>query len=134
MNMHIWLIITLIMAGVVFGIDYLLRRKKWNDNSNIELFSLIINMFSVGPYGYLSVLGMFWGLVDYRPETNFGSLIYDITLKMAGIYFIIAFVVVIVSFILRIIGKNKISILINIIAFVYILLVLAINCLVSQIL
>ena len=132
--MHIWLIITLIMAGVVFGIDYLLRRKKWKDNSNIELFSLIINMFSVGPYGYLSVLGMFWGLVDYRPETTFGSLIYDITLKMAGIYFIIAFVVVIVSFILRIIGKNKISILINIIAFVYILLVLAINCLVSQIL
>ena len=132
--MEIWIIITLIMAGIVFGIDYLLRRKKWKDNSNIELFSLLVNMFSVGPYCFLSMLGMLWGLVDYRPESDFGSLIYDITLKMAGIYFIIAFVVVIVSFILRIIGKNKISILINIIAFVYILLVLAINCLVSQIL
>ena len=132
--MEIWIIITLIMAGVVFGIDYLLRRKKWKDNSNVELFSLLVNMFSVGPYGFLSMLGMFWGLVDYYPESNFGQLIYEATLRMAGTYFIIAFIVIIMTFILRKIGKNKISIVINVIALVYIVLVLAINCLVAQIL
>lgn len=132
--MEIWIIITLIMAGIVFGIDYLLRRKKWKDNSNIELFSLLVNMFSVGPYCFLSVLGMFWGLVDYRPESDLGSLIYEATLRMGGTYFIVAFGVIIMTFILRKIGKDKISIVINIIALVYIVLVLAINCLVAQIL
>ena len=132
--MEIWIIITLIMAGIVFGIDYLLRRKKWKDNSNIELFSLLVNMFSVGPYCFLSMLGMLWGLVDYRPESDFGSLIYEATLSMGGTYFIVAFGVIIMTFILRKIGKDKISIVINVIALVYIVLVLAINCLVAQIL
>ena len=31
--MNPWIVILLVTAGIVFGIDYLLRRKKWNDNS-----------------------------------------------------------------------------------------------------
>lgn len=132
--MEIWIIITLIMAGVVYGIDYLIRRKKWKDNSDIELFSLVVNMFSVGPYCFLSVIGMFWGLVDYSPESNFGQIIYDVTLNMGATYFIVAFVTIVMTFILRKIGKNKISIWMNGIALAYIVLVLGINYLVAQIL
>ena len=48
--MNLWLVILLVMAGAVFGIDYLLRRKKWQDNSKEEKISLLVNMISIGPY------------------------------------------------------------------------------------
>ena len=88
--MNPWIVITIVMAGVVFGLDYLIRRKGWKDNSKEEKISLIVNMFSVGPYAFLSALGILWGIVDGSPETAFGEILYDITLLMGGIYFIFA--------------------------------------------
>jgi hypothetical protein len=125
--MHIWIIILFATAGVVFGLDYLFRRKKWKDNSKAEKISLLVNMFSVTPYIYLSALGMLWGIVTYAPETSLGEIIYDVTLRMASIYFIIAVVAVILSFVLRIKDKNKASVGTNIIALLYIVVILALN-------
>lgn len=34
--MNPWITLTIIMAAIIFGIDFLLRRKKWNDNSTEE--------------------------------------------------------------------------------------------------
>ena len=48
--MNPWVIILFAMAGIVFAFDYFLRRKKWKDNSREEKISLLLNMFSVGPY------------------------------------------------------------------------------------
>ena len=31
--MNPWVMILLVMAGAVFGLDYLIRRKKWKDNT-----------------------------------------------------------------------------------------------------
>ena len=59
--MNPWITLTIIMAAIIFGIDFLLRRKKWNDNSTEEKISLQVNMFSAGIYTFLSVLGMPWG-------------------------------------------------------------------------
>ena len=132
--MNIWVTITLIAAGIVFALDYLLRRKKWEDNSKEEKISLAVNMFSIGPYLFLSALGMLWGLASSSPETAFGEALYDTTLTLAGIYFIIAIVAVIGSFIFRKIKKIKVSIWINVIAFVYIIVVLIINSLVGELL
>lgn len=132
--MNPWVIILLVMAGIVFGLDYLFRRKKWKDNSKSEKISLIINMFSVGIYIFLSALGMLWGIVPGSPETNFGEVLYNITLTMAGIYFIIAIIAVILSFVLRKTGKVKSSIYTNIIAFLYIAVVLTVNYLAGKIL
>ena len=132
--MNPWLVILLVMAGAVFGIDYLLRRKKWQDNSKEEKISLLVNMISVGPYIFLSVLGMLWGITGGSPETAFGEVLFDATLMMGSTYFIVAFAAVIASFILRKRGKMKASIWINVIAFAYIVFVLAINSLVGEIL
>ena len=129
--MNPWIIITLVMAGVVFGIDYLLRRKKWKDNSKEEQISLIVNMFSAGPYAFLSVLGMLWGIALGYPETTFGEIVYDTTLMMSGTYFIVAFVAAITSLILRKRERIKASIWINIIALMYITIVLIVNSLVG---
>ena len=129
--MNIWVIILFIMAGAVFGLDYLLRRKKWKDNSKEEKISLIVNMFSVGLYIFLSALGILWGIASDSPETAFGEALYDATLMMGGTYFIVAIVAVIASFILRKIGKIKASIWTNVIALLYIVVVLAVNSLVG---
>ena len=42
--MNPWIIMLLLAAGVVFGLDYLLRRKAWHNNSkeeNIPLFYVL---------------------------------------------------------------------------------------------
>lgn len=131
--MNPWIIITLVMAGGMFGLDYLFRRKKWKDNSKEEKISLIVNIFSVGPYAFLSVVGMLWGIVPRDTKTALGEKLYDITLSMGAIYFIIAILAVILSFVLRKIGKQKASIWTNVIAFAYIVVVLLVNYLVTLI-
>ena len=125
--MNPWVIILFVMACVVFGLDYFVRRRKWKDNSKEEKISLIVNMFSVGPYIFLSMLGMLWGIVPGSPETALGETLYDTTLMMGGIYFIVAIAAVILSYIFRKIGKAKASIWTNVIAFMYIAVVLAVN-------
>ena len=132
--MNIWIIILLMAAGVVFGLDCLLRRKGWRKNSKEEKISLLVNMFSVGPYIFLSALGALWGIVPGSPEIAFGKALYDVTLIMGGMYFVVAAVAVISSLILRKKGKLKASIWINVIALVYIAMVLAVNSLAGKIL
>lgn len=125
--MNPWIIILFIGAGAVFGLDYLLRRKNWKANSKEEKISLIINMFSVGPYIFLSILGMLWGIVSGSPDSAFGQTIYDATLIMGSTFYVVAAVAAITSLILRKKGKTKASIWVNVIALVYIVLVLLAN-------
>ena len=132
--MNPWIVILLLAAAVVFGLDYLLRRKKWNDNSKQEKISLLVNMFSVGPYAFLSVFGILWGIVPSSPKTAFGQAVTDVTLAMGSVYFAVAAVAVILSLILRKMGKIKASIWTNIIAFAYIAIVLAVNSIAGNIL
>lgn len=130
--MNPWIIILLVLAVAVFGLDCLIRRKKWQDNSKEEKISLIVNMFSVGPYVFLSALGMLWGIAGNSPDTAFGEKLYDVTLAMGSIYFIIAIVAVVLSFVFRKIGKAKASIWVNVIALGYFVVVLGVNALVGQ--
>ena len=130
--MNPWIIVTLVMAGIVFGIDFLLRKKKWKENSKGDKISLLVNMFSVGPYVFLSALGALWGIVPYSPETAFGGILYDATLMMGGIYFFIAIIAVVASLILRKKEKTKASIWVNVIALAYIVVVLTVNSLVGK--
>lgn len=132
--MNPWVIILFTMALIVFGIDFLLRKKKWKDNSKEEKISLIVNMFSVGPYIFLSILGMLWGIVPGSPDTSFGEILYDVTLMMSGAYFLVAGAAVILSLAFRKSGKTKASIWVNVIAFLYIAAVLAINSFASKVL
>ena len=132
--MNPWLIILFVMAGVIFGLDYLVRRKKWKDNTKDEKFSLIIHMFAAGFNIFLSALGMLWGIVPGSPKTAFGKMLYDATLMLGGIYYIVAFAAVILSFVFRKKGKIKASIWTNVIAFAYIAVVLTVNYLSGHIL
>lgn len=132
--MNPWIIILLVTAAIVFILDYLFRRKKWKFNSKQEKISLLVNMFSVGPYIFLSAFGLLWGVVAGSPETVFGLILYKTTLMMGATFFAVAAVAVIMSLVFRKKGKIKASIWINVIAFVYIALVLAVNSLAEKIL
>ena len=63
-------------------------------------------MFSVGPYVFLSALGMLWGIVPNSPKTALGDILNEVTLTMAGTYFAVALVATILSLVLR--KKEKI--------------------------
>ena len=130
--MNPWILIMLVLAAAVFGLDFLLRRKKWNENTREEKTSLLINMFSVGVYLFLSAVSMLWGIAADCPETPFGETLYDVTLTMGGIYFIVAAIAVIASLVLRKMRKTKASIWVNIIAFAYIVVVLGVNTLAGK--
>lgn len=132
--MNLWIIIFLFAAGVVFGLDYLLRRKAWHNNSKEERTSLLVNMFSAGPYVFLSAFGALWGIVPGSPETVWGEVLYDATLTMSGIFFVVAAVAAILSLVFRKIGKLKASIWINVIALAYMATVLTVNSLAGKIL
>ena len=132
--MNPWIIIVLVTASFVFVIDYLLRKKKWKDNSKEEKISLLINMFSVGPHIFLSALGLLWGIVAGSPDTAFGVMLHKATLTMGTAYFAVAAVVVIMSLIFRKKGRIKASIWANIIAFAYITVVLIVNSLADKML
>ena len=130
--MNPWIIILLLAAGVVFGLDYLLRRKTWHNNSKEEKISLLVNMFSAGPYVFLSALSALWGIVPGSPKTALGEVLYDVTLTMGEIFFVIAAAATILSLVFRKKGKLKASIWINIIALVYIVTVLTVNSLAGK--
>ena len=130
--MNPWLIIAVVGAGVVFLLDYVLRRKKWKDNTKKEKGSLLVGMISVGVYAFLSALGLLWGIVSYSPDTRFGEVIYDVTLTLGLYYWVVAIAAVIGTFILRKIGKTKASIWLNVIALAYIAVVFGVNYLAGE--
>ena len=127
--MNPWVFILLVGAAAVFGLDLLIRRKKWQNNTRGEKISLIIHMFSIGPHAFLSGLGMLWGLAAGSPETAFGQILYDVTLVLAGFYFIPAIAAAILPFVFRKMGKIKASIWTTVIALLYIIVVLTVNTL-----
>ena len=132
--MNPWLIIAVIGAGIVFLIDYLLRRKKWTDNTKTARTSLIVHMVSVPLYVFLSIFGLLWGIVAYSPDTAFGEALYDVTMTLGGYYWIAAAAAAIGSFIFRKIGKPKASIWINVIAFAYMAVLLGANSIAGKLL
>ena len=68
---------------------------------------------------------LYLGITSGSSETALGKMLCDVTLVMAGYYFIIA--AMILTFVFRKKGKVKASIWVNVIALLYIILVLAVN-------
>ena len=132
--MNPWIIILFVTAAAVFAVDFLLRRKGWSANSKGEKISLLIHMFSIGPYIFFSALGMLWGIASGTPDSAFTRVVYDVTLSMGSTYFVVAAVAAILSFFFRKKGKIKASIWTNVIALLYIVVVLAVNYLVGELL
>ena len=132
--MEIWVIVGLPIAGIIFLLDYLLRRKKWRDNTREEKVGLLLNMISVVPYMIFSAFGILMGITGNGTETALGNAIYEVTIALAEIYFIVALAAIIGTLILRKIGKNKASIWLNVSALAYIIVVAFVNYFANELL
>ena len=74
------------------------------------------------------------GITGNGTETVLGDFLYNLTIQMAGFYFVIAIGAVIGTLILRKIGKIQASIWVNVIAIAYIVVAAAVNYLAGELL
>jgi hypothetical protein len=132
--MEIWIILGAPLVGLVFLLDYLIRRKKWSDSTKGERASLLLNAISVIPYMIASAFGLLMGVVGCGSETALGRVIYDVTLYMGALYVLVALGAVVASLLLRKFGKIKTSIFINVAAIAYIIIVAVVNYLAGELL
>ena len=132
--MNPWIIVLVIGAAVIFLLDYLVRRKKWNGNTKAEKISLVLNMITAPCYVFLSLLGILWEIVAGDGSTAFGQVICDATMMMGRYYWIVAIAAVVSSLVLRKKSKVKASIWVNVIAVLYIVAALGLNSLADSLL
>lgn len=81
----------------------------------------------MNPWIIILLLGLLWGITESGADTAFGEGLYNVTLAMLGLNWIVALVAALGSFVLRKKGKIKASILINVIGLGYMIILFAIN-------
>ena len=127
--MNPWIIITLVLAAIIYLIDFLVRKTKWKNNTKQEKISLIVHMLTAGPFVFVSVYGILMGITGCSADTTFGRALYDATIMLGGIFFLVTPAASIASFILRKKNKTKASIWANVIASTYIIVISILNTL-----
>lgn len=107
--MIIWIVPTLIFAGVVLLIDCLLRRRKWGENTKTEKIGLILTLLVPFPYIFCSIYGSLFGIVGPRGNTPLMIALHEIVvLGGVGIVFV-CFAATVASLVLRRRGKAAAS-------------------------
>ena len=87
--MVIWLIPTLFFAGVVFLVDFILRRKKWCENTKIEKLGLVLTLLVSFPYIFCSIYGTLFDIVGPQGTSAFMTTLHEIVaLGGKGIVFV----------------------------------------------
>lgn len=117
--MSIWFIMGAILAGIVFVIDLIARRKTWNKNTKEEKISLIISFVCCPFYLFLSILGIFWGIYEGSYDTRIGEILHDVSIGMSAFFGLFALSALILSIVFRKIGKTKRSALIHLVPLGY---------------
>ena len=78
--MLIWCVPTLFFAGIVFLLDFIVRRKKWNENSKEEKKGLLLTLLVSFPYIFCSIYGWLLGIVGPRGSSPFMVLLHEAAL------------------------------------------------------
>lgn len=120
----IWLLPSAIYAGIVFLIDYVLRRKKWKENTRIEKQSLLMSAAASFPYTFCSAFGLLMGITANDYENEILDLIQNILLMGGNFIWLVCLLVTIASLILRKKGKEVLSKKVHYIALFYIAFIL----------
>ena len=107
--MAVWSIPTLAFAGIVFLIDFIMRRKKWSENTKTEQIGLILTLLVSFPYMFSSAYGLLFGIVGPQGTSPFMLTLYEIVvLGGKGIVFV-CLAATVASLILRKCGKATAS-------------------------
>ena len=76
--MIIWIVPTLLLAGAVLLIDFILRRRKWGENTKTEKTGLILTLLVSFPYIFCSIYGSLFGIVGPRGNTPLMTALHTI--------------------------------------------------------
>lgn len=122
----IWMVPALFYAAVVFLLDFLVRRKRWKENTKQQKTSLILTLVFAFPFVFLSFLGLFMG-IEGTSSTNPVAVFLNKAAITGGLaIWAVCLGATIASVILRKKGKDKASITVQVAAFIYCMLVLVV--------
>lgn len=113
--MSIWLMIGAFFAAVYYLIDWLFRRRKWNDNTPLEKKSLIIAMACQPAYALFSVFGVFVGAFG-GGLTELSQILHQISTAMGAFIWLVTLAVSFLSILLRKLNKPMASCLVHLLA------------------
>ena len=103
----IWSVPALVFTGIVCLIDFILRRKKWNENTKSEKNSLILTLVVSAPYLICSAYGMFLGIVGPGGSSPFRLALYEVVLFAGMATWIVCLLATVASIVLRKMGRIK---------------------------
>ena len=129
--MLIWAVPCLLFTGIVYAIDFLLRRKKWTDNTQSEKNGLILTLLVSFPYLICSAYGFFMGIVGPARDGELMRKLYEILLVVGGATFAVCLFATIASLVLRKMGKSVAANWSLLIGFFYCLAMLAASFLIQ---
>ncbi len=107
--MIIWVVPTLLFAGTVLLIDFIVRRKKWQENTKNEKIGLVLTLLVSFPYIFCSIYGALIDIVGAQGTSSLMITLHEIVvLGGKGVVFI-CLAATIASLILRKCGKAAAS-------------------------
>lgn len=116
-----WIIPSLLFAGIVLMIDFLVRRKKWNENTGDEKIGLVLTLLFSYPFVFGSSMGILFGNTSVN-----GLLELVIAVIVCGLP-VISLASTIAALVLRKCGKAKASNWALMIGFLYYALLRTLN-------
>ena len=99
--MIIWIVPTLIFAGVVLLIDFIARRKKWRENTKTEKIGLVLTLLVSFPYIFCSIYGSLFGIVGPQGTSSLMNALHEIVVLGGKGIGVICLAAAIVSLVLR---------------------------------
>ena len=107
--MSIWLVPSLFYTGVVLLLDFILRRRKWSENTRSERNGLVLTMVVSFPYTFCSYFGLLMGILGPSGSSPFMLALYKIVI--AGGFGIapVCLLATVASLVLRKRGRSRAS-------------------------
>ena len=107
--MIVWSIPTLAFAGIILLVDFIARRKKWDENTKTEKIGLILTLLVSFPYIFCSIYGVLFDIVGAKGTSALMIALYEIVvLGGKGIVFV-CLAATVASLVLRRLGKAAAS-------------------------
>ncbi len=117
-----FVLIGILLVVLFFGLDFLVRRTKWSDNTKDEKVSLIINMITIPIYYLMGSVGILFAMVDTTARTELGKMLFEVSAVLASFSGAVVFAISIASIVLRKKGQTRGSKWVHMGSFIYIML------------
>ena len=110
--MNPWLYIWFFFAAVYYLIDFLVRRRKWNENTKQEKTSILTGMVCIAFYVFFSALGFLIGIVG-PGSSLLSQILYKTSVFLGATTWLVVLLVSIASIVLRKRDKVKASLYVH---------------------